>query len=951
MEMRRQAARRWRKVSNAIRTCNRLGRFTCVRRPRSASYVAITHYDAEAATSFLAANDEHFKGLVREKSLACFHHLGGAATIASRLGSDCERGINPGDLSRSKEEFGENVYPMPGPKSFFAHVRDTFDVFLAALLVCAVVSFAFGVKEHGLKDGWYDGASILLVVLLVSGATAVSCHSQAKRAHRLACESANVSATVVRGGRRQTVPVSDLVVGDVVILEADDEVPADGLCLSAHGQGLHVDESSTTCDPQPIQIDDKKNPFLASGAKVVKGHGTMLVTAVGTDTAWSDLMNTQKEDDSASLLERADGLTSTVANIGGAVAVVTFTVLASAQFATAGGSTGKPQLLDKGLPFAVSLMATFTMRHVVKKNALVHHFSAVETMGSVTAICADKTGALTLKEMKVVEFWVGTVKPRSVRAIADSVVSLLHQGAGLNTTGSVYKPDNVSPVEISGSPTEKALLSWAVADLRMDADQLKRTCKAEVFYSEDTLRSGVITRDKQQGTGAFVEHLKGAAEVVLPKCSMHMDMDGAARELGVERRGKFEKVINDMAAGGLRCIAFAYKQVDGGTEHSEIDEAGLTLLGLVGLNDPCRPEVKAAIKACAKAGIAVKMITCDDNIPASRTIATECGIIISSSNDPDGVIIEGSEFRALPVVRQLEMADNIRVMARSQALDMVVLVKRLKNKGHVVAVAGNGIKDAAALKEADVALCMDAKGAAALAKDSTIILDGKFDTVVTTIWLGRRVYNSIQRVVQFQLTFIVVLTVVSFVTPITTGRLPLTTVEIFMWHLVMVVMNTLAVVADKQPAQALMDDRPPIARVAPLVSNVMWRNMAAQAAFQIGTLLALQYNGRHVFSTDGKTNDTIIFTVFVLCQVFNQLNVRELEKKNIFAGVLRSWIFLVILALTLALLVVTVEVLTRFAGTQRLGLWHWGICVAIAALSLPVGCAAKFIPVPAGRRP
>jgi Ca2+-transporting ATPase len=295
--------------------------------------------------------------------------------------------------------------------------------------------------------------------------------------------------------------------------------------------------------------------------------------------------------------------------------------------------------------------------------------------------------------------------------------------------------------------------------------------------------------------------------------------------------------------------------------------------------------------------------------------------------------------------QQLEIVDNIRVMARSLPMDKLVLVQRLKQKGHVVAVTGDGTNDAPALKEADVGLSMGVQGTE-VAKESSdiIILNDNFDTVVTATRWGRCVFNNIQKFIQFQLTVNVAALVINFVSAITTGKMPLTTVQLLWVNLIMDTMGALALATDT-PTKTLMD-RPPIGRTAPLISNAMWRNLMAQALFQIAVLLALQYRGRDVFGTDEKTNGTMIFNAFVLCQVFNEFNAREIEKKNVFAGVLKNRMFLAIIAVTLALQVLMVEVLTRFAGTKRLGLGQWGVCLAIAAVSWPIGWAVKFIPVP-----
>ncbi|EEC66952.1 hypothetical protein OsI_33593 [Oryza sativa Indica Group] len=781
--------------------------------------------------------------------------------------------------------------------------------------------------------------------------------------------------SVVRAARRQEVSIFDVVVGDVVVLKIGDVVPADGVFLDGHA--LQVDESSMTGEPHPVEVDAVKSPFLASGVKVVDGYGKMVVTAVGTDTAWGEMMRTitRENTDPTPLQERLEGLTSSIGKVGIAVAVLVFAVLTARHFT---GSTRDEQgnaLFDKrnvtfnavfsglvgifqqavtiivvaipeGLPLAVTLTLAFSMKRMVRENALVRRLSACETMGSVTAICTDKTGTLTLNQMKVTEFWVGADRPRSAAAVNGGVVRLLCQGAGLNTTGSVYKPDNVSPPEITGSPTEKALLSWAVEELAMDADALKRKCKVvrvEAFNS-DKKRSGVMLRDA--ATGAVTAHWKGAAEMVLARCTVYVGADGAARELGVEQRRKLEQVINDMAAASLRCIAFAYKQVvDGGdSDNAKIDDEGLTLLGFVGLKDPCRPEVKSAIEACTKAGIAVKMVT-GDNVLTARAIAKECGIISGNDDDAAGVVIEGHEFRAMSEQEQLAIVDNIRVMARSLPLDKLVLVQRLKQKGHVVAVTGDGTNDAPALKEADVGLSMGVQGTE-VAKESSdiVILNDNFDTVVTATRWGRCVYNNIQKFIQFQLTVNVAALVINFVSAVTTGRMPLTTVQLLWVNLIMDTMGALALATDT-PTKGLMR-RPPIGRTAPLISNAMWRNLAAQAAYQVAVLLALQYRGFGGAGAGERANGTMIFNAFVLCQVFNEFNAREIERRNVFAGVHRNRMFLGIVAVTVALQVVMVELLTKFAGTERLGWGQWGACVGIAAVSWPIGWAVKCIPVP-----
>jgi P-type Ca2+ transporter type 2C len=297
-------------------------------------------------------------------------------------------------------------------------------------------TLGFGIKEHDLKDGWYDGVSIFLVVFLVAAVSVVSNHGQARRFDRLATESDNIVVAVVRGGRRQELSIFDVVVGDVVVLNIGDAVPADGVFMQGHA--LQVDESSMTGEPHPVDIDAEESPFLASGVKVIDGCDHMLVTAVGTDTTWGEMTGsiTREKTEPTPLQEHLEALTSNIGKVGIAVAVLVFVVLTARHFT---GSTrdeqGNPTFdrhhvsfntvftalvgifqqaitiivvaIPEGLPLAVMLTLAFSMKRMVKEHALVRTLSACETMGSVTAICTDMMGTLTLNQMKVTEFWVG----------------------------------------------------------------------------------------------------------------------------------------------------------------------------------------------------------------------------------------------------------------------------------------------------------------------------------------------------------------------------------------------------------------------------------------------------------------------------------------------------------------------------------------------------------------
>ncbi|GAB4843308.1 Putative calcium-transporting ATPase 13, plasma membrane-type [Ancistrocladus abbreviatus] len=499
----------------------------------------------------------------------------------------------------------------------------------------------------------------LLLCFLVISVSAVSNYKQSRQFDKLSKESNNIKVDVVRNGRRQQISIYAVVVGDVVCLKIGDQVPADGLLIDGHS--LQVDESSMTGESDHVEIDSAQNPFLISGTKVADGYGRMMVTSVGMSTAWGELMSSvsRNSEEQTPLQARLNKLTSAIGKLGLAVALLVLVVLLVRYFTGntkdeygnrefTSGSTKISDVLNavvkivsaavtivvvaipEGLPLAVTLTLAYSMKRMMADQAMVRNLSACETMGSATIICTDKTGTLTLNQMRVNKFWLGqepiTAKSPS-SSIAASVLELIQQGVALNTTGSVYWSSSGSEYEFSGSPTEQALLSWAVLELKMDMQKLKESCTVlhvEAFNSQKK-RSGISMRSNLSNTVHV--YWKGAAEMILAMCTHYYDASGNMKALDSDAK----MIIQGMAAGSLRCIAFAHKQVDeeqqtDGNAPQKLKEEGLTLLAVVGLKDPCRPGVKKAVEDCQNAGVNIKMIT-GDNIFTARAIASECGIL------------------------------------------------------------------------------------------------------------------------------------------------------------------------------------------------------------------------------------------------------------------------------------------------------------------------------------
>ncbi|KAK7245427.1 hypothetical protein RIF29_40273 [Crotalaria pallida] len=922
--------------------------------------------------------------LVKDKNLEAVSAFGGVQGVAFVLGTIPTKGINGSDddIGKRKELFGSNTYNKPPPKGLLHFVLEAFnDTTILILLACAALSLGFGIKQHGAGDGWYEGGSIILAVFLVVVVSALSNFRQERQFDKLSKISNDIKVDVVRNGRPQQISIFDVLVGDVVSLKVGDQIPADGLFLNGHS--LQVDESSMTGESDHVEIDHLKSPFLLSGAKVVDGYAQMLVTSVGTNTAWGQMMSSisRNTDERTPLQARLDKLTSSIGKVGLAVAFLVLVVLIIRYFS---GKTkdengnkeyngSKTDINDtfnaiveivavavtivvvaipEGLPLAVTLTLAYSMKRMMNDQAMVRKLSACETMGSATVICTDKTGTLTLNQMRVTKFWLGRedVKENFSNAMASDVLELFHQGVGLNTTGSVYMPSSGSEPEISGSPTEKAILSWAVTDLGMNMDELKQKHKVlhvETFNSEKK-RSGIAIRKEFDNT--IHVHWKGAAEMILAMCSNYIDSHGTRKCLDHEERSNLQNIIQGMAASSLRCIAFAHIEIADCKEDDKENardiprEDGLTLLGIVGLKDPCRPDVKKAVETCKNAGVEIKMIT-GDNIFTAKAIATECGILEHNNHVVDaGEVVEGVEFRNYTEEERLLKVDKIRVMARSSPMDKYLMVQCLKKKGHVVAVTGDGTNDAPALKEADIGLSMGIQGTE-VAKESSdiVILDDNFSSVATVLRWGRCVYNNIQKFIQFQLTVNVAALVINFIAAVSSGDVPLTTVQLLWVNLIMDTLGALAL-ATERPTRELMQKKP-VGRTEPLITNIMWRNLLSQALYQIGVLLVLEFNGGSLFNVSQKVKNTLIFNTFVLCQVFNEFNSRSMEKHNVFKGILKSHLFLGIVGVTIVLQVLMVEFLRKFADTERLNWEQWGICIAIAAVSWPIAWLAKLIPV------
>ncbi|XP_021720329.1 calcium-transporting ATPase 9, plasma membrane-type-like isoform X2 [Chenopodium quinoa] len=933
---------------------------------------------------------EQLSTMVRDNKISALDDYGGVKGLEDKLSTNLETGVSGevDDIVKRKNSFGSNTYPTKKGKGFWSFLWESWqDLTLIILIIAAVVSLALGIKTEGLKEGWYDGGSIVFAVLLVIFVTAISDYRQSLQFKNLNAEKRNIQLEVIRGGRREKISIFDIVVGDVVPLKIGDQVPADGVFISGHS--LAIDESSMTGESKIVH-KDKKSPFLLAGCKVADGFGNMLITGVGINTEWGLLMASISEDtgEETPLQVRLNGVATFIGIVGLSVAVAVLVILVLRYFTGhtkgpdgkvqfVGGKTSFSEAVDgvieiftiavtivvvavpEGLPLAVTLTLAYSMRKMMADKALVRRLSACETMGSATTICSDKTGTLTLNQMTVVEAYAGKKKlnPPNDASQMKELSTLVIEGVAVNTTGSVFVPKEGGNVEVSGSPTEKAILSWGVEmGMKFDAVRSEAIILHVCPFNSEKKRGGVAL---QLSNSDVHIHWKGAAEMVLSSCTQFFDENGSVKPIKNEM-SFFKGIIDDMAAKSLRCVALAYRPYDRNdvpnTNEEELEqwtlpEDDLILVAIVGIKDPCRPGVDEAVRLCTAAGVKVRMVT-GDNIQTAKAIATECGILPPGADATEPIVIEGRAFRALSEKEQEEVAKKITVMGRSSPNDKLLLVRALRKGGDVVAVTGDGTNDAPALNEADIGLSMGISGTE-VAKESSdiIILDDNFSSVVKVVRWGRSVYANIQKFIQFQLTVNVAALIINVVAAVSSGSIPLNAVQLLWVNLIMDTLGALAL-ATEPPTNQLMR-RAPVGRREPLVTNVMWRNLIVQALYQVAILLAFNF-GSSNFSLlkegnlehQNKLKNTLIFNAFVLCQLFNEFNARKPDELNVFKGITSNHLFMGIIGVTLVLQIVIIEFLGKFTTTVRLNWKLWLLSVAIGLFSWPLAVIGKFIPVP-----
>jgi P-type Ca2+ transporter type 2C len=862
-----------------------------------------------------------------------WHNLS-ADEACAKLGVDRQVGLEPAEIDKRRAEFGPNklaeAKAEPGWHAFLRQYRDLMQLVLLGAAIVSMVAlqeFSTGVVIIGL--------TVLNAVLGLNqeGKAAASVAALQKmlviRAHAL------------RGGAVVDVPSEELVPGDVVHFEAGDKVPADGRLLLA--ATLEIEESALTGESTPVlkSVEPVAGDEVPLGDRldmaymnstVTRGRGEMVVTGTGMSTEVGHIsgMLSQVQQEKTPLTKQLDQLTVLITIMAGAalILVIVIGLLRGQSFDDLFliGISLAVAAIPTGLPAVVTTMLSLGTQALAAKGAIVKRLRSVETLGSTSAICSDKTGTLTLNQMTARQLVIAG-RRYSVEGEGYST-----EGRILRTGGETDTPldpfvlpmalandASVHDGEIVGDPTEAALVVLA-AKGGLDVDETRRIHPrvGEVPFDSDYKFMATF----HELDGVVRCFVKGAPDVILGRSSRVRDAEGA--DLAVDEYRDRIMAENDRLAGeGLRVLAVASRDIDPGQfdpSGTLLDEVqGLTMLALVAIVDPPRKEAKDAIARCKEAGIRARMIT-GDHVTTAAAIAAQLGI--------EGRALSGTEFAALSDDELEQQVDEIGVVARVAPEDKVRLVDMLKRRGNVVAMTGDGVNDAPALKRADIGVAMGITGTEVTKEAGDMILtDDNFATIVSAVEGGRGIYDNLMKYVRVQLVMLgafILLFVGAGIFDVAHGS-PLTPLQILWINFSVDVLVAIGLGFDS-PAPGLMRRKPRNAD-APIVDRSLGVQLALASIVMSGLALGIVAWGEHRYSLVAAT--TMGLTTLSLMHIVGGMEARE-PTGSVFTRYTisnRRFVQLIGAALVLTFLVTALGPLQRIFDTVALTSAQWGICL------------------------
>ncbi|KAF5260525.1 hypothetical protein FOXYS1_8812 [Fusarium oxysporum] len=904
--------------------------------------------------------------LLDPKSLDVLKGLGGLPGLARSLNVDLKAGLSVDELNTQNcpriKVFGRNQLPPKKPKSIWRLAWITFqEAVLIMLTVAGTISLALGLYEtfgvsHQPGDptpvDWVEGVAILGAVLIVVVVASHNDWQKEKAFVKLNTKKDDREVKVIRSGKSMLVNVADVVVGDVLNLEPGDLIPADGIFIDGHN--VKCDESTVTGESDALKktpgakcfVDDpmrtkEPDPFIISGSRVLEGMGTFVVTSVGVNSSFGKIMMSVRTDiESTPLQKKLEGLAVAIAKLGGGASLLMFFILLFRFCASLPGDDRPAEekastfvdllvvaiaiiavAVPEGLPLAVTLALAFATTRLLKENNLVR---------VLRANFAGRFGSSSFTSD--IPTWASNLSPETRKLITQSVA--------INSTA--FEGTNEGDAAFIGSKTETALLQLAKDHLGMQSLSEARANEQIVLIEPfNSVKKYMLAVIKVQA--GYRVLIKGASEIMVSFCSTEANPTTGAVE-PLDRKAA-DDAIMAFARKSLRTIGLVYKDFE---EMPDLENLGdLTLLGIVGIQDPVREGVPQAVQNARRAGVVTRMVT-GDNLVTARAIATECGIFT------DGIVMEGPDFRKLSEEELDKIIPRLQVLARSSPDDKRILVTRLKVLGETVAVTGDGTNDAPALKAADIGFSMGISGTEVAKEASEIILmDDNFASIITALKWGRAVNDAVQKFLQFQITVNITAVLLSFVTSMYDDKMEpiLKAVQLLWINLIMDTMAALALATDP-PTDSILD-RPPQPKSAPLITMNMWKMIIGQSIFQVVVVLVLYFAGDSILgyntsiAAEKLQLDTIIFNMFVWMQIFNELNCRRLDNKfNVFVGIHRNLFFILINAIMIGLQIGIVFIGGRVFDIDTDGLngVQWAISILIAAFSLPWGVLVRIFP-------
>ncbi len=853
-------------------------------------------------------------------------------------------GLSKGEVEESRRKNGSNeLTQIPTDslvKKFMLGFKDPMIMILLAALAIQFIMFYFGLAE------WFEPVGVLIAIVIANGVSAISEYKQEGKASSLkADEEAKQEAKVLRDCCVRLVHVSEIVVGDIVFLQAGDRIAADGEIIDGD---ITVDQAALNGETEEAQkcpcmeneeydIKDLLNKnYVYRGTVVCSGEAYMKVSVVGDNTLFGKLaLEVQENTRKTPLQLKLQKLAKQIAAFGyiGAIAIVIGIISRSII------SNGAPSswygwitlIMDavtvavtivvcavpEGLPMLTSILLSLRSVKMAKDNVLVRKINGLETAGSLSLLFTDKTGTITEGRLSVTELITGDMKKHTrLLDMSKSQIVEISTGIGINNS-SMVSGGNV----IGGNSTDRALMSFlAASDLVMSKEEVR---EFNAFDSSKKYSSVSIIRDGHKAT-----YIKGAPERVLELCSHYIDENGNKRELSGKK--DINKYIDSQAARSMRLLAVAKKDDD--------SEKDLSLICILSIRDNVRREAVDAIREVQNAGIQVVMVT-GDRKETAIAIAKESGIIKSKKN----IALTSAELSALSDEEVKKIIPNLRVVARTLPTDKSRLVRLAQDIGYVVGMTGDGVNDSPALKKADVGFAMGSGTEVAKEAGDITILDDNFLSIKKAILYGRTMFKSIRKFLIFQLTVNVSAVLTCFIGPLLGESVMMTVIQLLLINLVMD--TFIAIAYGSEPALEEYMNEKPVPRSENIVNKRMYIQILVSAAYITLICIAICFFSpvRGIFGdVDNTYIKSAMFATFMMAITFNGFNART-EHMNPFEGLGRNKSFIYIVILIFVIQFIFVSFGGRVLSVEALTPSGWAICVFLAFLVIPIDIIRKAI--------